>query len=891
MNISYEPKKIIVTIDDVDYEVAERTVETDKKLMEHNDRIASMSNFEANYDLVKILLGADAAKKIFPNGDKENVTRSYMIARGVDEAYQAEYQEIKDKELTNIAGTNFTGNVIEKLEEVKKAFDWVKEHSPEIIAALKGIGMALIAFSAFNTLSSIISSLANPITLIIALAGLFAAAWEANLGGIQEKFQAFLETIQKIKDKIHEVLYGPEDEVYGGKNAGISGYSAEGWKRYKESYQDEYDRLAYNFSAYQSGDMEATGEIAEETADKITAKQKTSGILDMPKGSFRFSGTGADFGTTDMAAEYAAQINTALEPSLQDIASNNDTQAEILQDMIDRVRNGELIDKSEAAEIFENAMRAMQFPPEIEAGMRTVIDGLSAANTMEGSTVGVIADSAESMLSLLADNNLLTKDVAEAAEEAADAAAAAAESGAGTGNAGTDNALEHNFNDLLGKYNTASGTEKDLLGYALQAMLDASMVNGQYSANAGSNRLLLTDLVNGEVNNETYNAAIAAMANGNYSEAIFDQMVNSYTETYLKKLEQGAITDEKYQNLFGNLSLTGTEGEAGAESGAGTLFELLFGNPELYEGLASVLNEETLGLLQQFLSTPIETTVTDSWALFSESLTATATALSSIMSLLSGGEEGELGDEELGSAFAEALIKMGEAAEKITPQLQQSLNPQLELMSNYLDIADSHLRAIKDLWAGDAWKGAVNKFVSDSGPAITTTNQLASAAASATSYYQAWAAAINAVIDALNRLGDAQGGNKSSGNNSGVSEGDNTPMTAAGGGSIFPYGTAIVGEHGPEIIRTGSSRLNVFANSQLMNEIDSARHALNLLSNSAALTFSRVFNGGSSESSSADYSQHFTNNFEGAIITEEGLKSRIEEIVGETIRKELVLAG
>ncbi len=99
MNISYEPKKIIVTIDDVDYEVAERTVETDKKLMEHNDRIASMSNFEANYDLVKILLGADAAKKIFPNGDKENVTRSYMIARGVDEAYQAEYQEIKDKEL------------------------------------------------------------------------------------------------------------------------------------------------------------------------------------------------------------------------------------------------------------------------------------------------------------------------------------------------------------------------------------------------------------------------------------------------------------------------------------------------------------------------------------------------------------------------------------------------------------------------------------------------------------------------------------------------------------------------------------------------------------------------------------------------------------------------
>lgn len=99
MNINYEPKKIIVTIDDVDYEVAERTAEVDKKLQEHNEKIATMTNFDANYDLVKILLGADAAKKIFPNGDKENVTRSYIIARGVDDAYQAEYQEIKDKEL------------------------------------------------------------------------------------------------------------------------------------------------------------------------------------------------------------------------------------------------------------------------------------------------------------------------------------------------------------------------------------------------------------------------------------------------------------------------------------------------------------------------------------------------------------------------------------------------------------------------------------------------------------------------------------------------------------------------------------------------------------------------------------------------------------------------
>lgn len=99
MNIAYEPKKIIVSIDDVDYEVAQRTEEVDKKLREHNDKIDTMSSYEANYDLVKILLGNDAAKAIFPNGEKENLTRMYVIARGVDDAYNAEYQEIKDKEL------------------------------------------------------------------------------------------------------------------------------------------------------------------------------------------------------------------------------------------------------------------------------------------------------------------------------------------------------------------------------------------------------------------------------------------------------------------------------------------------------------------------------------------------------------------------------------------------------------------------------------------------------------------------------------------------------------------------------------------------------------------------------------------------------------------------
>ena len=98
IDLTYKPKKVSVRIDGEEYEVAERTPEVDEKLKEHNDNIDKMTSYEASYNLVKILLGEDAVKKIFPNGDKENLNRMYFIAKGVDNAYQADYQEMRDKE-------------------------------------------------------------------------------------------------------------------------------------------------------------------------------------------------------------------------------------------------------------------------------------------------------------------------------------------------------------------------------------------------------------------------------------------------------------------------------------------------------------------------------------------------------------------------------------------------------------------------------------------------------------------------------------------------------------------------------------------------------------------------------------------------------------------------
>ena len=98
IDLSYEPKKIFVRIDGQEYEVAERKPEIDEALQRNNDNLDNMSSYEASYNLVKILLGDEAVKKIFPNGKQENLNRMYYIAKGVDNAYQEEYQEMRDKE-------------------------------------------------------------------------------------------------------------------------------------------------------------------------------------------------------------------------------------------------------------------------------------------------------------------------------------------------------------------------------------------------------------------------------------------------------------------------------------------------------------------------------------------------------------------------------------------------------------------------------------------------------------------------------------------------------------------------------------------------------------------------------------------------------------------------
>ena len=99
MDLSYESKEIFVTIDGTEYRVADRTDETEQKLAAHDKRLGTASTFESDYELIEILLGREAAAKIFPLGKKENLTRLAYIALGVLEAYNAEINAIREREL------------------------------------------------------------------------------------------------------------------------------------------------------------------------------------------------------------------------------------------------------------------------------------------------------------------------------------------------------------------------------------------------------------------------------------------------------------------------------------------------------------------------------------------------------------------------------------------------------------------------------------------------------------------------------------------------------------------------------------------------------------------------------------------------------------------------
>lgn len=96
-DISYNVPAIKVQIDGQEYTVPARTERLERQLKQHDDRLKSVSQYQSDLDLVKIILGADAVKQIFPNGEDENLDRMHYIAVKLMEIYYKAYKDIEDE--------------------------------------------------------------------------------------------------------------------------------------------------------------------------------------------------------------------------------------------------------------------------------------------------------------------------------------------------------------------------------------------------------------------------------------------------------------------------------------------------------------------------------------------------------------------------------------------------------------------------------------------------------------------------------------------------------------------------------------------------------------------------------------------------------------------------
>ena len=98
MNINTEIKEIIVTIDGVDYSVAEKTIDVADRLRRAEEQCAGKS---AQYELwlaqMRIMLGDDAVKALFPKGRAENIDRMENIYYGVLTAFDHNGAELRDE--------------------------------------------------------------------------------------------------------------------------------------------------------------------------------------------------------------------------------------------------------------------------------------------------------------------------------------------------------------------------------------------------------------------------------------------------------------------------------------------------------------------------------------------------------------------------------------------------------------------------------------------------------------------------------------------------------------------------------------------------------------------------------------------------------------------------
>ncbi len=131
------------------------------------------------------------------------ITEIITVIDRFKEAIQANFSVMDALKIAvrSVFGDEFADAIVVIEEFIGKVVSFVKDHGPAIKSVLLAIGAVLAGagiISGIAAVAAAIAALFNPITLIIGVVALLAAAWTENWGGIQEKTAAALEFIQDV---------------------------------------------------------------------------------------------------------------------------------------------------------------------------------------------------------------------------------------------------------------------------------------------------------------------------------------------------------------------------------------------------------------------------------------------------------------------------------------------------------------------------------------------------------------------------------------------------------------------------------------------------------------------------------------------------------------------
>ena len=97
MRIDTDVDRVLVEIEGAEYEVAPKTVAVADALIDAAARCDGKPEYKQYLADLEVLLGADAVRRLFPDGKRENIDRMERIHAGVLEAFDYNSRAVQEQ--------------------------------------------------------------------------------------------------------------------------------------------------------------------------------------------------------------------------------------------------------------------------------------------------------------------------------------------------------------------------------------------------------------------------------------------------------------------------------------------------------------------------------------------------------------------------------------------------------------------------------------------------------------------------------------------------------------------------------------------------------------------------------------------------------------------------